>query len=162
MRPLIMTLAILAAAPLPAAAQEDDARFTMERVGNNFIRLDQATGEVRLCVEGQAGFTCRTVVEPAAAPITADLPAQSAVLAENERLKAEVRDLRERISMIAALVEDVEADAGGTGGAAASSDVGIPSIARREIDNAVEVTGYALRRFRDLIKSLTEDENTAQ
>lgn len=162
MRPFILTIAILAATALPAAAQEDDARFTVERVGDNFIRLDQASGEVRLCVEGEAGFTCRTVVEPAAAPITSELPAQSEVLAENERLKAEIRDLRERLSMIAALVEDVEADAGEAGTSATSGEVGIPSIARREIDNAVEVTGYALRRFRDLIKSLTEEENTAQ
>lgn len=150
---LIAPIALAAVGPVAASAQDDDdARFSIERVGEDVLRLDRVTGEVRLCVKSEPTFVCRTVVEPRAAPVAEPEPAQSEVLAENEALKAENRRLRERLAMVAALVEDIETEEG-------DGRIDIPSIARREIDQAVEVTGYAVRRFRDMITSLTEDED---
>ncbi|MEO1105552.1 MAG: hypothetical protein AAFW98_17755 [Pseudomonadota bacterium] len=137
-----LTVSFCAAA---AAQGIDDGRFQIEAVGENVLRLDRLTGKVEVCAQSTPTFVCRTVVEPAE-PLSAELPASGAMLAENEKLKAENRALRERLAMIAALVEETDGER-----LARTTDI------RRDIDEAVEVTDYAFRRFRDLFTALGED-----
>ncbi|MEM9222331.1 MAG: hypothetical protein AAGB11_08015 [Pseudomonadota bacterium] len=145
---LILALALLMS--VNAAAQaEDEGRFQIERVGEGLLRLDRITGEVQLCVRATPTFGCRTVVD-AEAPVIPDEPASGTLLAENEALKAENRALRERLRMIAALVEDAAL----TRSPLSSTTFG---TTKREIDEAVEVTDYAVRRFRDLLKSFGDE-----
>lgn len=154
---LATTLALAVVATAPARAQEmNAARFQMERLGEDMLRLDRVTGLVELCVVSKPTFVCREVVP--AAPVRDDdgVPASGAILAENEALKLENARLKRRLGMIAALVADsAAADAAPASGSLRSV---LPADARREIDEALDVTTYAVRRFSDLFKTLTEDK----
>jgi hypothetical protein len=69
---------------------------------------------------------------------------------ENARLEERVGQLERRLEMIAAIAgASGPIPAGDTGQAAR-----VPDDARREIDRAVAVTDYAVRRFRDLVRAL--------
>lgn len=150
--------------PVPPAEAQDgadlvaeDGRFQIERVGEDVLRLDRASGKVELCVSTATTtptFACRTVIAGVKDNVSPP-PASGDVLAENQALRQENERLKQRLAMIAALVEDIEADA------TPARDLVplIPPVAKREIDQAVEVTTYAVRRFRDLVESLVEEEN---
>lgn len=162
----VAALALCAAATAPATAQDGDAaedgRFQMERIGEDVLRLDRESGQVELCVSTATDtptFACRIVIpatqttpQPAAA---ASEPASGAVQAENRALRQENARLKRRLAMIAALVKDAEDEAK----AGPATVPLLPPAARREIDQAIDVTGYALSRFRDMVDSLIE-ENT--
>lgn len=140
-----------------ALAQEmDESRFQIERVGEDVLRLDRATGLVELCVASKPTFVCREVV-PAAPPAdeSVTVPASGAMLAENEALKLENARLKRRLAMIAALVSD--SDAADVAASRGSLRSVLPSDTRREIDEALDVTTYAVQRFSDLFRTLTED-----
>lgn len=147
------------AAASPVAGQEspaDDERFQIERVGEDVLRLNRQTGEVELCARSTPTFVCRTVVEPAPAPPvatqdTAGVAASAEILSENQALRLENARLKRRLAMIGALVAETEAEG------ASVPAISIPGSARREIDEALDVTTYAVRRFHDLFNTLTED-----
>jgi len=147
-----LALGVGVAAAFPAAAQDagDDERFQIERVGEDVLRLDRQTGQVDLCARSTPTFVCRTVVLPPAPTVAPGNGAASGeVLAENQALRQENARLKRRLAMIAALVADAEAET--------PPDTLIPSAARREIDEALDVTTYAVRRFHDLFDTLTRD-----
>lgn len=156
-----LALAVCSAAAAPAALAQDpaaDGRFQIERVGEDLLRLDRATGLVELCVVSKPTFVCREVVA-AAPPLEegAASPASGEILAENQALKLENARLERRLAMIAALVADsAEPEALPT-----TLRAVLPLDARREIDEALDVTTYAVRRFSDLFKSLAEDDKPA-
>lgn len=50
-----------------AAAPEAPARFSFNRVDGGFLRLDSVTGQVALCSQRDAGWTCQAVPEDRAA-----------------------------------------------------------------------------------------------
>ena len=67
-----IALALLAAAlalSTPALAQDastpgaDDGRFSFHRVQDGFLRLDNRTGQVSMCVRQSAGWACRAVAD---------------------------------------------------------------------------------------------------
>ncbi|WP_226577828.1 hypothetical protein [Acuticoccus sediminis] len=154
----VVALASVLAAP--AAAQS--GRFQMEPSGPNILRLDRETGEIASCSAGDSGWVCETLVpaKDAEAPATA-------LLDENRRLKARVEVLERRLGQIAAIARggaEIGANADGEAGpapvATESPDDRIDvEKARRDIDDAVEVTGYALRSFRGLVDALTAGTN---
>ena len=155
---LVLT-ASLGLAGTALAQQMDESRFQIERVGEDVLRLDRATGLVELCVASKPAFVCREVV--AAAPPadeSATVPASGAMLAENEALKLENARLKRRLAMIAALVSD--SDAADVAASRGSLRSVLPTDTRREIDEALDVTTYAVQRFSDLFRTLTEDANS--
>ncbi|GAB5377733.1 MAG: hypothetical protein AcusKO_41950 [Acuticoccus sp.] len=169
-----IALVLFAAAAGPARAQDTggaedtgDGRFQMERIGEDVLRLDRESGQVELCVSTATDtptFACRVVIPatqttnppPAAAASEPASLASGALQAENRTLRQENARLRRRLSMIAALVKDAEDE---TKAAGPDTVPLLPPAARREIDQAIDVTGYALSRFRDMVDSLIE-ENT--
>ncbi|MBI4274746.1 MAG: hypothetical protein HY659_08620 [Rhizobiales bacterium] len=44
-----------------AAPENDDGRFTFNRVADGFLRLDTRTGQVSLCSRRPAGWACETI-----------------------------------------------------------------------------------------------------
>ncbi|MEM8552147.1 MAG: hypothetical protein AAGF45_07165 [Pseudomonadota bacterium] len=131
-----------------------DERFQIEAVAEGFLRLDRRTGTVEFCVSSVPRYVCKEVVASPRQARTSEAP-PAALIAENERLRAEAAELRRKLSMIAAL-------AGGEGGppapqpAPAETAQDTVADVRREIDRAVDVTDYTIRRFRDLFRSLEE------
>ncbi|WP_157961599.1 hypothetical protein [Acuticoccus kandeliae] len=154
MRSLAAAAVLSLALTSGAFAQPAEGRFQIEPVEGGVLRLDRATGGVEFCAEGTSAWTCEIVV--AASTARAD-GADGSLAAENAALKARVTALEKRLAMIGALVEGAEVEGEAAAEARASSDL-LQSRARRGIDEAVEVTGYAVRRFRDLYNVLTDDE----
>lgn len=152
MRTVAIVLAGLVAASPAALGQAPGDRFQIVETADGVLRLDRVTGAVDLCTLGDAGWDCESVVEAAATPSrdVTETGAWRDLTAENARLKEEVARLERRLAMIAALVEGIEPKP--------ASEGDTVEDARREIDRAVEVTGYALRSFRDLIRALEEEE----
>ncbi len=131
-------------------------------MGDDLLRLDRETGEVRLCAESQPMFACRTVVIGNRSADDTEFPASGELLAENRALKAENEALKERLAMVKALLEDVEAASADELGAATRGGERDWAGTRRDIEEAIDVTDYAFRRFRDLVKSLSDDEEASR
>lgn len=150
---LALTMGV-GAAPPTAFAQDGD-RFQLVPMGEGALRLDKGTGTVEMCVGEGDAYECRTVVE--AVPVVGEQSvAEADLIAENERLRAEVADLTERLATIAALAEVAAQE--GSEDAGEGRGTAMAARARREIDQALELTDYALRRFRDLYQSWTEED----
>jgi hypothetical protein len=151
-----LAAAVLAALLVPSAAlaQAPSDRFQIERTEEGVLRLDRVTGAVDVCTMENEGWACDSVVPPAAPPseALADTDAWRTLQAENARLAEELQRLERRLGMIAALVADVDAAADAPPGAGDFTE-----DARRQIDRAVDVTDYAVRRFADLFRSFGED-----
>lgn len=147
-----------------AVADETAERFQMERVGEDVLRLDRETGRVELCAPSTPTFACRIVVEGvvdrAAATTPDGAPASGALLSENQALRAENAALKRRLQMIRALVEGVEGEMPpmeGGGPRRTADRLGLPSFSRQELDEALDMTDYAVRRFRDIFNGLADD-----
>ncbi|MCF3934731.1 hypothetical protein L1787_15115 [Acuticoccus sp. M5D2P5] len=153
-----MTKRILSAAALatvmvasPAFAETAE-RFQIVPVGETVLRLDRVTGAIELCAEADGGaWRCNEVVAPV--PLSRG-EAATALADENASLKARVTELERRLNEIGALVEGYDADKA----ADEAASVRLRSEARRGIDEAIDVTEYAVRRFRNLYDALTSDE----
>ncbi|WP_420392947.1 hypothetical protein [Acuticoccus sp.] len=164
-RVAIAAVLLLAGAGLAMAqtAGAPGGRYQIEASGPNVLRLDRETGAIASCSSGEdEAWTCETLV-------AADAPAAptASLQEENARLRARVEVLERRLGAIRSIaaggpVPDgvgTAADGGGDGGATSGfGDTFDLEEARRDIDTAVEVTGYAVRRFRDLVEALTEEE----
>ncbi len=142
----VCIVAAMLAAPLPAVAETDEARFHIQDVRGGFMRLDRTTGAVELCRgDANEGVECETVVtavgEGAAGTI-------AELRAENEALRAELAVLKATLARIAELAAPMASDD--------ESEPLITSTTRRDIDRALEVTDTALRTFRDLFKGLQD------
>jgi hypothetical protein len=61
----ILSLAALVASGAgPAFAQEPVAnRFTLEKTGNGFVRMDTETGEMSICTEREGQLVCRLAAD---------------------------------------------------------------------------------------------------
>jgi hypothetical protein len=158
MRVLALSLTGFLAISPAALGQQPTDRFQIEETAEGVLRLDRVTGAVDVCNVGDGGWECENVVAPASPPERdiADTQAWRDLVAEKARLEEEVARLERRLAMIAALVADADP------AAMEPDDDTLTDTARREIDRAVEVTDYAVRRFGDLFRSLTEEDGAAQ
>ena len=147
-----LTFAIVAVPLLglsPALAQS--GRFQIEPSGPNILRLDRETGEIATCAAGEDGaWRCETLVEATAS----DAP-ESALRAENARLEARIEVLERRLARITRIANGGADDAASATAPNSRIDT---AKARRDIDDAVEVTGYAFRQFRGLVEALMSDK----
>lgn len=152
-------IASMVAMAVPAMAQDaDNARYQMERLGDVLLRLDTQTGGVELCEAAEGPFRCREVVAPVDAAEAA--PAEGATVkelrAEIARLTAQNRQLSARLTRVAGALDGFSPETG------TIVSGGLSATARREIDEAVDVTDYAVRRFRDLFRTFSEEGSTAR
>jgi hypothetical protein len=83
--------------PVPMAPSEDaaapdaPARFSFNRVDGGFLRLDSVSGQVALCSQRDAGWTCQAVAED-----------RAALDAEIARLQGRVTALQSEIAALRA------------------------------------------------------------
>lgn len=151
--------ALLAAAAVPswsgiAFAQGEGARYQMERVDGGVLRIDTLTGAIDLCRGIGSAWRCERVVD---GPEGAFRGAAGGNEADVKRLEAERDRLLAVLAEIAALAEAAVSDK--------PTPPGRPGIAfktRRDIDEAIAVTDYAVRRFRDLVETLSADKPKVQ
>ncbi len=143
--------ATLAATVVGPAAAQSSGRFQLERSGPNILRLDRDTGEIASCRHGAANWICDTLVDAEPEDSTSE-----ELRRENERLAARIEVLERRLGRITAIANGRD-DASETI-ADAKEPVFDAAKVRRDIDEAAEMTEYAVRRFRGLVDALTSGE----
>jgi hypothetical protein len=83
---LIASLAIAAALPASAAAQDTD-RYTLERSGDGYVRMDRRTGEMSICSERTGQLICKLAADE-----------RSAFQDEVDRLQERLTGLEKRVA----------------------------------------------------------------
>lgn len=84
---LIASLAVAAAAlPASAVAQETD-RYTLERSGDGYVRMDRRTGEMSICSERSGQLVCKIAADE-----------RSAFQDEVDRLQERLAGLEKRVA----------------------------------------------------------------
>ena len=83
---LIASLAIAAALPASAAAQDTD-RYTLERSGDGYVRMDRRTGEMSICSERTGQLVCKLAADE-----------RSAFQDEVDRLQERLTGLEKRVA----------------------------------------------------------------
>jgi cell division protein FtsB len=87
----IAAVLVCAAAPAPAQDAPVPSRYSFNRVGDGFVRLDNVSGQVAFCSPHSVGWACEAAAEDRAA-----LEKEIARLQDEiASLKQEVADLRE-------------------------------------------------------------------
>ncbi|UOM34143.1 hypothetical protein [Acuticoccus sp. I52.16.1] len=146
-----MLAAILALPAVTPAAAQSAGRYQLERSGANVLRLDRDTGEIASCRDDGTAWQCKTLVEADPADGTS-----AEMAAENRRLAERVAVLERRLGRIIAIAD------GRDDAAATIADAEQPAFdaakVRRDIDEAAEITVYAVNRFRGLVEALTAEE----
>ena len=167
-----------------------DPRYGMTQVEDGYLRLDRETGEVSHCRRIGADWSCtvrpdeRRDLEN---ELTALREERQALRRENGQLRAALRDVALRADR-AARAADAVAGGGGTGdgdggdattrrGPREEPDIArrsrdgerngdggdggdLPDEAKREIDRALDVTAYAVRRLFETFKDLENELST--
>lgn len=88
----LVVAAVLSCATLPASAEEaanPPLRYSFERVGEGFVRLDNATGRVSYCSMHTVGWACEAAPED-----------RTALEKEIARLQDEVANLRKEVAAL--------------------------------------------------------------
>lgn len=83
---LIASLAVAAALPASAVAQETD-RYTLERSGDGYVRMDRRTGEMSICSERSGQLVCKIAADE-----------RSAFQDEVDRLQERLAGLEKRVA----------------------------------------------------------------
>ncbi|WP_417411186.1 hypothetical protein [Hoeflea sp.] len=118
-------------ATVQAFAEEPASnRYTMEKTGNGFVRLDTRTGEMSICTEQAGQLVCR--------------------IAADER-----RAFEDTLSELSARVEILESRLDALAPSDDSTGSGIPD--EKELDQALGAMEKMMRRFFGMVEELQKD-----
>ena len=132
------------APPQTVPSPKSAGRYNFDRVGDTFMRLDTASGEVSICGEHSAGWACEIVPEDRAALDNEIGRLQN----ENVALKAELKALREPPPPR----PPVDLTPRGN-----DSDVTNKIQVQDDIDRARAAVSYAWRRLVDMLVGIKND-----
>lgn len=144
-----MALAVVLAVALPmgvfAETGDDqtpeftrDGRYQLERRGENFVRLDTLTGEMSICTIEAEELVCR---------LSAD---------ERDAFLDELTDLQSRMDEMEKRRDIARNDRGDHFDDGDDHDYGSDRF-EKELDQALDFSKRALRKFRDVIEDLEND-----
>jgi hypothetical protein len=117
------------------AHAQDQERYTLEKSGDGFVRMDKTTGEMSICEEKGGQLVCRLAADE-----------RSAFQDEIDRLEGTVKALDERVAKLES-------------GLSAKLDQALPSD--EQIDRTVETMNRFLRGFMGIVKELENETNGA-
>ncbi len=127
---ILTQLLFLSVSASYAMAQETD-RFTLERSGDNFVRMDRQTGEMSICQERSGQLVCKLAAD------------------ERSAFEKEVDALEQRVMALDERVVKLETSR------AVRLDEALPSD--EQIDRTVETMGKFLRGFMGIMKDLDKE-----
>lgn len=91
----VPALALLLSGAAPACfAGEEAGRYTLAPAGNDFLRLDSATGSLAICRQELGGWSCEAIADDVLA-----------LTKEIDRLTKETEELRQRLAQAEARLE---------------------------------------------------------
>lgn len=116
----------------PSMAQAQDAeRYTLEKSGQGFVRMDKTTGEMSICEERSGQLVCKLAADE-----------RSAFQDEIDRLEGNVKALDERVAKLES-------------GLSAKLDQALPTD--EQIDRTVDTMQRFLRGFMGIVKELENE-----
>lgn len=127
-----LTLAAILLAAAPALAQDGD-RFTLERRGDGWVRLDNGTGEISICEERGNQLVCRLAAD------------------DRRALQDEIETLQDRVDELERRIAALES-------ARPSAD--LPS--EEELERTLGFMERFFRGFMDIVRDLERDFGTSQ
>lgn len=110
-----------------AFAQEGDARYTLERSGEGYVRMDKRTGEMSICSEQSGQLVCKLAADE-----------RSAFESDVDRLQASVESLEKRVTELEKTRQSY-----------------LPSD--EQVDQSVETMEKFLRGFMGIVKEFDQD-----
>lgn len=176
--PFLAIAVIMIAAPSVGAQERrldtPEPRYGMTEIEDGYLRLDRETGEVSHCRRSSSGWSCtatpdaRRALEQEIAELREE---RQALRRENARLRAALRDVALSADRAVRTVDAV-ADGDAHGGAGrddpssarrardGDGDDTLPDEAKRDIDRALDVTAYAVRRLFETFQDLEDELST--
>jgi len=116
----------------PSMAQAQDAeRYTLEKSGQGFVRMDKTTGEMSICEERSGQLVCKLAADE-----------RSAFQDVIDRLEGNVKALDERVAKLES-------------GLSAKLDQALPTD--EQIDRTVDTMQRFLRGFMGIVKELENE-----
>lgn len=85
----IVVPATLALAPAAAIAQENNARFALEKSADGFVRMDRVTGEMSICQETGGQLVCKMAADD-----------RTAFENELDRMQENIDSLSKRVAIL--------------------------------------------------------------
>ena len=152
--PLLFALICLTAGPSAAedaAPATEGGRYSLQEVRAGYLRLDRGSGEVSLCRERDRGWTCDLIAD--------DRTAYSDEIVRLERdnatLAKRVAALEARLDAIAGLADrPLEGDPLAVSRPPVAGD---ETAMDDELDQALDVTERAMRRFLGMLRGIERD-----
>ena len=117
-------------------------RFTLEREGDRFIRLDQQTGEISNCTFKQAELVCRLAIDE-----------RKALAEELDRLSSRIDELEKQMAQGNETTDEN----------ALTAKPELPNVPKTdeqldsEFERVMDYTTKAMRRFFTMMKELRKD-----
>lgn len=127
---ILTQLLFLSVSASYAMAEEAD-RYTLEKSGDNFVRMDRQTGEMSICEERSGQLVCKLAADE-----------RSAFQDEVDALESRVKALDERVVKLET-------------SRPARLDQALPTD--EQIDRTVETMGKFLRGFMGIVKDLDKE-----
>ncbi|EHK57257.1 hypothetical protein [Allomesorhizobium alhagi] len=112
-------------------AQDDPDRYTLEKTGNGYVRMDRRTGEMSLCEERSGQLVCKLAADE-----------RAAFQADTERLEAAIEALEERVAKLES-------------GLTTKLDRALPT--EEEFEKTMGYMERFLRRFMGIAKDFEEE-----
>lgn len=113
------------------AQAQDAERYTLEKSGQGFVRMDRTTGEMSICGERSGQLVCKLAADE-----------RSAFQDEIDRLEGSVKALDERVAKL-------------ENGLSAKLDQALPTD--EQIDRTVDTMQRFLRGFMGIVKELENE-----
>lgn len=113
------------------AQAQDAERYTLEKSGQGFVRMDRTTGEMSICEERSGQLVCKLAADE-----------RSAFQDEIDRLEGNVKALDERVAKLES-------------GLSAKLDQALPTD--EQIDRTVDTMQRFLRGFMGIVKELENE-----
>lgn len=173
----VTALALVASAAAFAASghaqtrlETPDPRYRMQETDDGYLRLDSETGAVSHCRKVGADWSCNITPDERRA-LEAEVRAlreeRHTLQSENQRLRSFLRDLALRADRAAVRPDDLplDGDPPRSDGRPARTpsatdpdgDGDFAEEAKRDIDQAMDVTEYAVRRLFGTFRDLEQD-----
>ena len=124
---IILSVFLVSAMPLAAIAQDTD-RYTLERSGNGYVRMDRRTGDMSICEERSGQLVCRVAADERAA------------------FQDEVERLQDRLSGLEKRIAELET------ASRLKPEKALPT--EEDFDKSLGYMERFVRRFMDIVRDL--------
>jgi hypothetical protein len=127
LKAIVASAFLVSILPLAAAGQDTD-RYTLEKSGDGYVRMDRKTGEMSICAERSGQLVCRLAAD------------------ERSALQDEIDRLQDRLSGLEKRIVELET------ASRPNAEKALPS--EEDFEKSLGYMERFFRRFMDIVKDL--------